>query len=387
MNAFSFHSLLDEGARFRCARQAAVVVTAGFLGVGTAGAAVATGTTGERAGKQVVEAACAACHASGKDGAPRIGDHKAWSKLAARGLTSLTASALTGIRKMPAHGGSPETSDLEISRAITYMVNQSGGKWIEPVGKAAPAKTAAPTERTGQKVVQIQCGTCHLTGENGAPKVGDRAAWVQRLKRGMPEVVRSAFNGHGAMPARGGLADITESEMKNAITYMFNPASANPLPVVASAPAAQDPNHKTVGDTEIFIGFASAESIRAAQKTPGTTSITGIPDGANYYHVNVTLHDRVSKAPVTNAEVDVRVEDLMSRGESKTLKVETTSQANVRVEDIDAFRSLEIMAINQAFSYGGFFKMPTKGRYSVIVKVKRPGVAQPMETKFDYLRN
>lgn len=387
MNSFLNFCFHDEGSRFGRAFRAAVVVTAGFLGIGAAGAAVAAGATGERSGKQVVEAACAACHASGKDGAPRMGDRDAWSKLAARGLTSLTATALTGIRKMPAHGGSAESSDLEISRAIAYMVNQSGGKWIEPVGKAAPAKAAAPTERTGQKVVQIQCGTCHLTGENGAPKIGDRTAWVQRLKRGMPEVVRSAFNGHGAMPARGGLADITESEMRNAITYMFNPASAHPLPVVASVPAARDPNHKTMGDTEIFIGIASAESIRAAQKTPGAASIASIPDGANYYHVNVTLHDRLSKAPITNAEVDVRVEDLMSRGESQKLKVETTSQANVRVEDIDAFRSLEIMAINQAFSYGGFFKMPTKGRYSVNVKVKRPGVAQPVETKFDYLRN
>lgn len=387
MNSFSNCFFHDEGARSGRALRAVIVLAAGIIGIGAAGAAVAADPTGERAGKQVVEAACAACHASGKDGAPRMGDRDAWKKLAARGLTSLTSSALTGIRKMPAHGGSAETSDLEISRAITYMVNQSGGKWIEPVGKAAPLKTTAPAERSGQKVVQIQCGTCHLTGENGAPKVGDRAAWVQRLKRGMPEVVRSAFNGHGAMPARGGLADITESEMKNAITYMFNPASANPLPVVASTPAAQDPNHKTVGDTEIFIGIASAESIRAAQKNTGPASITGIPDGANYFHVNVTLNDRISKTPVTNAQVEVRVEDLLSRGESKTLKVETTSRANVRVEDISAFRSLEMMAINQAISYGGFFKMPTKGRYTVTVKVQRPEAALPVETKFDYQRN
>ena len=151
----------------------------------------------DRTGKEVVQATCGTCHTPGKDGAPKIGDKQAWGKLASRGLTSLTQTALVGIRKMPAHGGSAETSDVEISRAITYMVNQSGGKWAEPVGKPAlVAATGTPTARTGKQIVELQCGKCHITGENGAPKVGDRDAWVSRLKRGFDDVVRSAFNGH-----------------------------------------------------------------------------------------------------------------------------------------------------------------------------------------------
>ena len=80
----------------------------------------------ERQGKEVVDAVCAACHASGKDKAPRIGDAKAWAERASQGLTALTAHALTGIRDMPAHGGNSGVSDIEIERAITYMVNRSG---------------------------------------------------------------------------------------------------------------------------------------------------------------------------------------------------------------------------------------------------------------------
>jgi cytochrome c5 len=34
----------------------------------------------ERQGKDVVDAVCSACHLSGKDNAPRIGDAKAWSR-------------------------------------------------------------------------------------------------------------------------------------------------------------------------------------------------------------------------------------------------------------------------------------------------------------------
>src|SRR6202162_809002 len=67
----------------------------------------------ERSGKQVVEAVCAACHATGANGAPKIGDQKAWSKRASQGLASLTQHALEGIRKMPAHGGSQNLTNLE----------------------------------------------------------------------------------------------------------------------------------------------------------------------------------------------------------------------------------------------------------------------------------
>ena len=338
-----------------------------MAGVALLCAAMLPARAADRSGKEVVQATCAACHGPGKDGAPKIGDHKAWRKLASQGLTSLTQVALTGIRKMPAHGGSADASDVEISRAITYMINQSGGHWIEPVGKAAPAASAGlPVERSGQYIVQMQCGKCHLTGESGAPKVGDRDAWVLRLKRGMDDIVRSAFNGHGPMPARGGLADITVNEMRAAITYMFNPASATAVAAVAPPPAARDPNHKIVGNTEIFFGITSAESIRAAQKNRRMTSIADVPDGSDYYHINVSLRDRTNETMITNAQVDVRAEDPAQRSES---------------------RSLDIIAINKGISYGGFVQLPTKGHYFITVKVQRPDVPQAAEARFEFSRD
>ena len=171
----------------------------------------------ERTGKQVVEAVCTNCHANGTSGAPKIGDHQAWSKLASQGLSGLTQIAIKGIRQMPPHGANFTLTDTEIKRAVAYMVNQSGGRWIEPTSKKSP-----PGERTGEQIVQAQCYKCHKTGVGGAPKIGDRDAWIPRLKDGLEPVVRSAINGHGAMPARGGLANLTDNEMRNAITYMFN---------------------------------------------------------------------------------------------------------------------------------------------------------------------
>jgi cytochrome c5 len=177
----------------------------------------AVAQSAERNGKEVVESLCVSCHGTGAQGAPKIGDKKAWSKLAARGLSGLSKSALNGIRGMPPHGGNPSLTDTEIERAITYMVNQSGGHWAEPV-----SRTARTVERTGEQIVSARCSHCHRTGVNGAPKIGDKADWIPRLKPGLDIVVRSAINGHGAMPPRGGMANLTDAEIRSAIIYMFN---------------------------------------------------------------------------------------------------------------------------------------------------------------------
>lgn len=178
---------------------------------------------GGRSGEEVVDAACAACHRSGENDAPRIGDQGAWAALAARGLTGLTASALAGIRNMPAHGGDMTLSDTEIERAITYMVNQSGGDWIEPIDPLTPA-----VARKGEQVVRAQCAACHEPGTDGAPKIGDREAWIERIvrARGIDALVNSAIHGHGPMPPRGGLADLTDAEIRAAVLYMYHPQSA-----------------------------------------------------------------------------------------------------------------------------------------------------------------
>jgi cytochrome c5 len=177
----------------------------------------------ERTGQQVVAETCGNCHATGEKGAPKLGDKSAWAKRASQGLSELTQHALKGIREMPAHGGAAGLSDFEIQRAITYMVNQSGGKWIEPTNKAVPA-----VARTGEQVVKARCFECHQAGLNGAPKIGDRDAWTARVKRGLETVVASAIHGHGAMPARGGLPDLTDAELRSAVIYMFTQSTAAP---------------------------------------------------------------------------------------------------------------------------------------------------------------
>ena len=167
----------------------------------------------ERSGKEVVETICATCHATGKDGAPKIGDKEAWSQRAAKGLDKLTENAVTGVRKMPAHGGQAALSDIEMSRAVGYMV--SGGHSTD-TNKAY----SSPKTRTGAQVVEERCKECHAEGKSGAPKLGDMNDWKPRLKNGVAPLVKSAINGHNSMPARGGLANLSDAEMKSAVEFM-----------------------------------------------------------------------------------------------------------------------------------------------------------------------
>lgn len=181
-------------------------------------------------GRRIVEETCIACHGTGVDGAPRIGDSRAWEPRARQGLSSLTQHALDGVRAMPPHGGKMSLTDLEIRRAIAYMVNQSGGHWTEPLDRSHPDEP-----RTGMAIVRMQCIKCHEAGLNGAPRIGERAAWIPRARNGFDGLVRSAIQGHGAMPARGGMADLTDVEMRKAITYMFQTSvNGRRLPVDAS---------------------------------------------------------------------------------------------------------------------------------------------------------
>ena len=314
----------------------------------------------ERSGKETVDAVCANCHRAGDKGAPRIGDRNAWSKLSARGLTGLTESALKGIRQMPAHGGDMSLSDIEVERAITYMVNQSGGKWIEPAGGVTPA-----VERRGEQVVQAQCAKCHQSGMNGAPKIGDRDAWIPRLKRGLDLLVRSAINGHGPMPARGGLADLTDSELRGAIVYMFNPAQASAKTAATPLPVPPGRNQKTVDGTEIYLGVISAESMRA-QYPAGSKEHSlhgGIPGGKTYYHVNISLFDSKTRAAVTDAQVEVTAREPVAGGETK---------------------KLELVSLNNTRSYGNYFRMSGKNPYTITVRISRPGAPRPVEASFEF---
>lgn len=179
-----------------------------------------SGHAADRSGREVVESVCGACHFTGKDGAPIVGDFGAWTKHAEKGLVRLTENAISGVGKMPAHGGQPNLNDLEISRAVAYMV--SAGRIADP-----SKPYASPTHSTGEQLVMSHCVSCHGPGTNGAPKMSDFNAWKPRLQMGIDGLVKSAIAGHNAMPARSGMAKLSDTDLRNAVTYMVVQSATN----------------------------------------------------------------------------------------------------------------------------------------------------------------
>ena len=213
--------------------------------VGEVVVAEGSDTPGQRTGKQVVEAVCSACHGTGALNAPKIGDAAAWAPHAKEGLDHLLPIAIKGTGAMPPRGGDPGLADVEIARAIAYMVNQSGGNFTEPpveqgvkvaaagapmtdapaatqvAAAGAPAAAASGGDAAkGKSVFDATCSVCHGAGIAGAPKAGDKAAWAPRLKQGIAALHETAMKGKGAMPPKGGNNALSEADVKAAVDYM-----------------------------------------------------------------------------------------------------------------------------------------------------------------------
>ncbi len=69
---------------------------------------------------------------------------------------------------------------------------------------ASKSATAADIPATGEQAFTQVCSACHALGINGAPKMGDRAAWGPRIAQGKQALYAHAIDGKGNMPARGG---------------------------------------------------------------------------------------------------------------------------------------------------------------------------------------
>jgi cytochrome c5 len=95
---------------------------------------------------------------------------------------------------------------------------------IQPVAKfelakAAPAVAAGPKD--GATIYNSVCGACHNSGVAGAPKMDDKAAWAPRVATGKDALYKSVLGGKGAMPPKGGAADLSDDEIKGTVDYIL----------------------------------------------------------------------------------------------------------------------------------------------------------------------
>jgi cytochrome c5 len=83
------------------------------------------------------------------------------------------------------------------------------------------AAPAADVPATGELAFQQVCSACHSTGVNGAPKIGDHAAWGPRIAQGKETLYTHAIGGKGNMPAKGG-TNWPDDTIRKTVDYMVS---------------------------------------------------------------------------------------------------------------------------------------------------------------------
>jgi cytochrome c5 len=88
-------------------------------------------------------------------------------------------------------------------------------------GQDNSALTVATT--TGEQAFKQVCSACHGTGLNGAPKIGDKAAWGPRIAQGKDTLYTHAISGKGLMPPKGGTT-WPDATIRMTVDYMVSQA-------------------------------------------------------------------------------------------------------------------------------------------------------------------
>jgi cytochrome c5 len=85
----------------------------------------------------------------------------------------------------------------------------------------AGAGPAADVPATGEQAFTKVCSACHATGINGAPKIGDHAAWGPRIAQGKEALYKDAIAGKGNMPPKGG-TNWPDATIRMTVDYMVS---------------------------------------------------------------------------------------------------------------------------------------------------------------------
>ncbi|MDC1286478.1 c-type cytochrome [Gammaproteobacteria bacterium] len=130
----------------------------------------------------------------------------------------------------PSHDGdmAAEVADtmediaLRLKPVVTLDDIRSGNSASGDGAGAAVASAAADNaSKTPDELYQGACFACHGTGAAGAPKLGDAAAWSDRVAKGLDALASSVVGGMGAMPARGG-SQYDDDQIRAVVEYILD---------------------------------------------------------------------------------------------------------------------------------------------------------------------
>jgi cytochrome c5 len=203
----------------------------------------------------------------------------------------LALAAAIGIMYLttPAKHGGEHGAETTEGKSKVEAVSKN----LAPVGAGATkeAKAAGSAKaRSGEEVYTASWLACHAAGIANAPKPDDKAAWEPRVATGLDALMKTAIEGKGAMPARGGNPAVTDEEIKNAILYMTKKAGFDLSSAKKAEPATAMAETKKVVEKVMPAAVATAAVIPSAPSAPTAPTAPKTMDEA-------------SATPETNTEV------------------------------------------------------------------------------------
>jgi len=105
--------------------------------------------------------------------------------------------------------------------AAAPQASQPADPAPEPEPAAAEPMVAANDGFDPAAKYQMSCMACHATGAAGAPKIGDTAAWDEKMAKGWDAVMNNVMNGINAMPAKGMCMDCNQEQLRSIVEYMI----------------------------------------------------------------------------------------------------------------------------------------------------------------------
>lgn len=166
-------------------------------------------------GKKMYGHLCYKCHDYGERGAPRLGYKSDWETRLISGKEALITSVMKGKGFMLPTGGGGVSSREKIAVLVDYMAST--------VADDATSYTPVRHISQGLELYSATCFSCHNTGINNTPRLGDKKAWQKRLKKGVPTLAKSVIAGHGKVITRNDSGTrLNEAEIEDMVRYMLS---------------------------------------------------------------------------------------------------------------------------------------------------------------------
>ncbi|MFT7235216.1 MAG: cytochrome c5 [Methylophagaceae bacterium] len=115
--------------------------------------------------------------------------------------------------------------DCKDPASIKVVSTIAGVTPLEHLKEGAEIELASAGDIHGKGIYEKSCAVCHDSGVAGAPIVGEKDIWADRMERGMEAIVGRAITGYvgdyGVMPAKGGNMSLSDEDVAAAVHYMI----------------------------------------------------------------------------------------------------------------------------------------------------------------------